>query len=159
MLDYIRALREKVGPERILVPSTACIILNEHEEVLLEQRSDSRHWGLPGGIMDIDETATASARREVAEETGLELQDLWLFGVYSGPQYKGEYPNGDRIAVVQLAFVAERYAGEPRASAESLALAFYPLTKLPEPLVGHHVEFLTDFRDYLNGRRTIPVVK
>ncbi|HVZ41712.1 MAG TPA: NUDIX domain-containing protein [Candidatus Kapabacteria bacterium] len=159
MPEYIQTIRQQVGHQRLLVPSTACIVLNGDEEVLLELRSDNECWGLPGGIMDIGETALESARREIAEETGLRADDLWLFGVYSGENYKGRYANGDEIAVVQLAFVAERFIGEPQAGSESRELGFFRFDALPSPLTPHHQEFLMHFSEYLTGRRTVPVVQ
>lgn len=158
MPEYIRTIREMIGSRRLLVPSTACIVLNDDEEVLLERRADSGLWGLPGGIMDIGETAAECARREVLEETGLVVDDLWLFGVYSGERYMGRYPNGDDIAVVQLSFVAERFSGEPTHGVESSALRFFGLSGLPADVTPHHQEFLQHFREYLNGRRTVPYV-
>lgn len=157
--EYIKAIREKVGSAQLLVPATACLILNEKEEVLLQLRSDTKHWGCAGGIMDIGETVVESVKREVLEETGLTIPDLWLFGVYSGPGYEGVYPNGDQTVVVQLAFVAESYEGDPVCDTESDGLEFFSLDNLPTPIVPHHQEFLDHFRGYLNGQRTIPVVK
>jgi 8-oxo-dGTP pyrophosphatase MutT (NUDIX family) len=159
MHEYIKSIRELVGHRMLLVPATACIVVNEREEVLLQLRSDTRQWGCPGGIMDIGETAVESVQREVREETGLVIRDPWLFGLYSGKRYEGRYPNGDEIAVVQMAFVAESFEGEPEGDHESIALKFYPLDRLPEPLVPHHQEFLTHFSEYLAGMRTIPYVK
>lgn len=158
MPDYIRAIREKVGHQQLLIPSTACIVLNDDEEVLLERRSDTGEWGLPGGMMDINESARSCARREVLEETGLVIDDLWLFGVYSGPGYEGRYPNGDEVAVVQIAFVAEQFTGELAVSEESHEVGFHPLDRLPAPLAPHHIQFLEHFSEYLLGRRTVPVV-
>jgi len=159
MHEYIKAIREKVGHQKLLVPATACIVVNAQEEVLLQLRSDTEQWGCPGGIMDIGETVLESVRREVREETGLVVSDPWLFGIYSGAEYEGCYPNGDEIAVVQSAFVAERFEGEPAHDEESLALDFFPLDQLPDPIVPHHRELLAHFREYLNGKRTIPYVK
>jgi 8-oxo-dGTP pyrophosphatase MutT (NUDIX family) len=158
MHEYIKSIREQIGHQKLLVPATACIVLNEREEVLLQLRSDIHHWGCPGGIMDIGETAVESVQREVLEETGLVISDPWLFGVYSGRKYEGRYPNGDELAVVQLAFVAENFEGELAGDHESDALDFFPLGRLPQPIAPHHLEFLTHFREYLGGRRTIPYV-
>jgi len=159
MSEYIRKIRQVVGHERLLVPATACAVLNDNEEVLLQLRSDSRRWGCPGGIMDIGETVVESVCREVREETGLTIFDPWLFGVYSGPEYLGRYPNGDEIAVVQLAFVAETYEGELDGDEESFDLRFFALNALPESIAPHHAEFLRHFREYLHGRRSAPVVR
>jgi 8-oxo-dGTP pyrophosphatase MutT (NUDIX family) len=159
MHEYIRSIRELVGNRMLLVPATACIVLNEREEVLLQLRSDTRRWGCPGGIMDIGETVVESVVREVMEETGLAISDPWLFGVYSGTHYTGRYPNGDEIAVVQVAFVAEKFEGEPVTDHESEMLDFFPFNRLPDPLVPHHQEFLQHFREYLSAQRTVPYVR
>ena len=158
MPDYIKDLRAKVGTQKLLVPSTACIVTNEREEVLLQLRSDTHRWGCPGGIMDVGETSVESVRREVYEETGLTVLDPWLFGVYSGSSYEVRYPNGDELAVVQLAFVAEEYEGELSATDESLDVRFFPISTLPADLVANHREFLQHYREYLAGRRSAPFV-
>lgn len=159
MSQYIRKIRTLVGTERLLVPSTACAVLNDEEEVLLQFRADTRRWGCPGGIMDIGETGLESVRREVREETGLIIIDPWLFGVYSGNNYLGRYPNGDEIAVVQLAFIAESYGGDLGGDDESLDLQFFPFNALPDSIMPHHREFLQHVREYLNGQRSVPVVQ
>lgn len=42
--------------------------------ILLQRRSDSGNWALPGGVMDIAETLAESAIREVREETGFHVR-------------------------------------------------------------------------------------
>jgi 8-oxo-dGTP diphosphatase len=58
-------------------------ILADGRLVLIKRR-DTGQWGLPGGIIDWGEDITTTARRELAEETGLELVKIHrLVGVYS----------------------------------------------------------------------------
>src|SRR5437667_7128487 len=56
------------------------------EHVLLAHRRDIDWWNLPGGGMEVGETVDEALRREVAEETGLEVEVEQLVGVYSKPQ-------------------------------------------------------------------------
>src|SRR5438128_12614681 len=54
--------------------------------VLLALRRDIDWWNLPGGGMEAGETVDEALRREVREETGLEVELEQLVGVYSKPQ-------------------------------------------------------------------------
>ena len=51
-------------------------------------------YALPGGFVEVGETVEDACRREVKEETNLELYDMRLVGVYSDP---GRDPRGHGI--------------------------------------------------------------
>ena len=61
--------------------SAAGVIVNDRDEVLLLNHvlRPFSGWGVPGGFMDAGEQPEATFRREIREETGLELQDIKLF--------------------------------------------------------------------------------
>ena len=62
-----------------------CLI--EHGDRLLMLRQSHRWgWTLPGGLIDRGETAAQAARREVAEETGLDVEVGLPFGVVVDPR-------------------------------------------------------------------------
>src|SRR6266480_2356931 len=61
-------------------------LIFDGERVLLALRRDIDWWNLPGGGMEVGETVDESLLREVAEETGLEVEIEQLVGVYSKPQ-------------------------------------------------------------------------
>ncbi|HSH01990.1 MAG TPA: NUDIX domain-containing protein, partial [Anaerolineae bacterium] len=58
----------------------------EGGKVLLTQREDFEVWCMPGGHVDGGESVAEAARREVLEETGLEVRLVSLVGVYSIPE-------------------------------------------------------------------------
>jgi len=58
--------------------------------ILLTKRDDYHVWCMPGGHLDPGETFPQAARREVREETGLEVALTSLVGIYSRPRW-GEY--------------------------------------------------------------------
>src|SRR5271166_4286482 len=62
--------------------SVAAVITDDHGRALLIQRRDNRHWEPPGGVLELAETIQDGLRREVAEETGLEIEPIALTGVY-----------------------------------------------------------------------------
>jgi len=61
-------------------------LIFENGRVLLAHRRDINWWNLPGGGMEAGETVDETLRREVYEETGLEVEIEQLVGVYSKPQ-------------------------------------------------------------------------
>lgn len=54
--------------------------------ILLTHRRDIDWWNLPGGGMEKGETVEEALKREVLEETGLEVEIERMVGVYSKPQ-------------------------------------------------------------------------
>jgi ADP-ribose pyrophosphatase YjhB (NUDIX family) len=69
------------GPNR-----TADPLLVHDEHILLIRRGDTGAWAFPGGFVDEGEHAAKTARRELWEETGVEIPDTILPQyVYDGP--------------------------------------------------------------------------
>lgn len=57
-----------------LKAGVAVIILNEENQVLLQKRSDVGLWGIPSGHIEIGETVSEAAIREIKEETNLDIR-------------------------------------------------------------------------------------
>jgi ADP-ribose pyrophosphatase YjhB (NUDIX family) len=106
-------------------------------ELLLMQRADNGHWGLPGGYVDPGESVMAAAAREVLEETGYRVSIGRLIGVYSDPSRQVvEYPDGEVVQAVNLCFEGLALeAGAPTTPEETLATGFFRLEALPTPFV------------------------
>ncbi|HEY1351259.1 MAG TPA: NUDIX hydrolase [Ktedonobacteraceae bacterium] len=60
-------------------------LIFDGERILLAHRRAIDWWNLPGGALDPGETVDEALRREVREETGLEVAVGQLVGVYSKP--------------------------------------------------------------------------
>ncbi|MCU6707349.1 NUDIX domain-containing protein [Paenibacillus sp. J5C_2022] len=66
----------------------AAVILNAEGEVLLVKHNYGKYnWELPGGLSEKNESAEDTAKREVFEETGLEVTVERLSGVYFEPEH------------------------------------------------------------------------
>jgi ADP-ribose pyrophosphatase YjhB (NUDIX family) len=101
------------------------IIVLKGEEVLLIKRGRppaQNQWSLPGGGQELGETAEAAARRELLEETGLEVGKLTLIDVVDSI-------HRDELGFVQyhytiLDFAALYKGGTPRAASDVLDIAW-----------------------------------
>jgi ADP-ribose pyrophosphatase YjhB (NUDIX family) len=73
--------RNEIG---YITPKVGCngVVFNEHGQVLLVQRSDNGRWGLPGGFAEVNMTPQENCRREVFEETGIEVEVETLVDVF-----------------------------------------------------------------------------
>jgi 8-oxo-dGTP pyrophosphatase MutT (NUDIX family) len=148
-MSYIRDIRTLVGHRPLVLTSAKVIILNPEGEILMQQNAVTGSWQIPGGYLEPGENLENTARREVNEETNLDLGDLTLWGVFSGPEFHWFMPNGDEVYNVTVAFVTTDYRGELRADGEEgEALTFAALKSLPEVL-GPSVKHVLDaFAEY-----------
>jgi ADP-ribose pyrophosphatase YjhB (NUDIX family) len=134
---YLQSLRERVGNRLLLVPSVSAIITNTAGEILLAFHTDRQVWGTIGGAIDPFETPEEAVIREVHEETGLTVEVEQLLGVFSGPEFLVEYPNGDRTVYLAVAYRCRVVAGQIRPDGEEITEARYfsesELAGLPMP--------------------------
>ncbi|HKJ72233.1 MAG TPA: NUDIX hydrolase [Gammaproteobacteria bacterium] len=126
------------------------IIHDDRDRVLLIERRNPPHgWALPGGFVDPGEDLTTAVRREAAEETGLELAELFQFATYSAPERD---PRGHTISTV--------YVGRPRgtaaAASDAAHLDWFPLADLP-PTAFDHGAILADYRRFLTTGERPPL--
>ncbi|WP_409298932.1 NUDIX hydrolase [Peribacillus sp. SCS-26] len=144
-MDYITYLRSMVGHERVIMVTAGVFVFDEKDRLLLQKRSDNGQWGLPGGFLELDEDLQTAARREVFEETGLKVNGLELFGIYSGPRFNKTFANGNQVSLVQILFVSRSYTGSVlEQNEESIENKFYSLKNLPDRIFTDHVEFIND---------------
>jgi ADP-ribose pyrophosphatase YjhB (NUDIX family) len=112
----------------------AMLIADEKNRLLLMKRSDSGCWGPPGGAVELGEVVEDAARREVREETGLELGDLSLFGVFSGPELFYVYPNGDQVYNVTIVYLTRYNGGDIRLNEEHTDWRWFGTADIPEAI-------------------------
>lgn len=140
MSEYVRALRDKIGTDYLLVPSVAVALRDGEGRILLVQHVEGR-WQLPGGAVDPGERPHDAAARECLEEAGIVVRVGEVLGVFGGEQYHITYANGDRLGFVPILFAGELLDGEPRpdhdetqavgwfAETETATLELHPATR------------------------------
>ncbi|WP_414051444.1 NUDIX hydrolase [Macrococcus animalis] len=153
-MEYIKAIRKKIGHDCLIVIG-AGVLIEMDDKLLLEQRQDNGQWGIPGGLIEIGEKVSETAKREVFEETGLKLNKLDLFGIYSGEEYFVKYPNNDEIYGINIVFKSHNFNGELQMSCESMQLKFFNKEEIKKLKLNHsHSHFITD---WINGETRIHI--
>lgn len=109
---------------------------------VIERKNAPQGWALPGGFVDIGETVEEAAIREAKEETGLSVELVRQFHVYSNPNRD---KRGHTVSVVFLA----RGFGEPKAASDAKAVQLVHANSLPQDLCFDHRQIL---EDYFNER-------
>lgn len=148
MTDYIKQLRKLVGQMPIVTCSAGVLIVNSQNQLLLLHRTDNDTWGLPGGVLEPGESLEETARREVKEETGLEIGKLKLFNVYSGKELYARYSEGE-IYTVAIIYLTTDFKGEMKADGiETKEVKFYSTENLPENIHPPDQLIIKDFDNF-----------
>ncbi len=91
---------------RKVVKTTVGCILIKNKKILLEKRNvdpERNKWCFPGGHMEQGETAENAVRREIREETDLEIDEMTFF------TYDNEiFPSRNQYSVVLI------FSGTPK---------------------------------------------
>ena len=83
------------------------------------KRTRSEYWSLPGGRIDLDESAQNCCIRETFEETGLITRIIRLISLNTNPLNVIHYPDGNVHRSFVACFEAEVVSGELEISGES----------------------------------------
>ena len=93
--SYVGQLRKLVGNRMLLTPGVRALIRDERGRILFIRRSDNGRWGMPAGGIELRETVLEALRREVNEETGLDVFTATLIAIYSGRRHTFKSAYGD----------------------------------------------------------------
>jgi len=114
------------------------------ELVFILRKNEPHGLALPGGFVDEGEWVADAAVREAKEETGLDVELVELFHVYSNPARDA------RQHTVSTVFVA-RAAGQPHAGDDAAGCVVCAPDALPQALVFDHATIVADYVAYRRG--------
>ena len=115
--------RPVAGVGGVIVDRGRTVLIRRGTEPLLGQ------WSIPGGTIEIGETLEEAVRRELREETGLEVRVLELIELFDRIYLEnGAVPSQDkkkpRYHYVIADYLCEMVGGEARAGSDVTDLAF-----------------------------------
>lgn len=145
-------------------PKPCAGVLLEHQgQVLLLRRAFEPwkgRWDIPGGFCDLDEHPTDTARREVAEELGIEVELAGLLGMWMDTYGEGDNP--DRT--LNIYFVA-RWSGADKPvltldPTEASSAEWFGADSLPIDIgfPNHQPAAVSAWAAVLRGERTLAPV-
>jgi ADP-ribose pyrophosphatase YjhB (NUDIX family) len=113
-------------------PTAGAVCVDERGRILLVRRAIEPYkglWDLPGGFIEEGEHPLDGARRELREETGLEIEPLEFLGIWID-RYGGD---STAAATLNLYWSARVAGGEPMAADDVAELGWFDPDELPPP--------------------------
>jgi len=153
-MDYILQLREYIGHRPILMVGAAILVIDVNNRLLMMKRSDSGCWGIPGGSLEPGEIVESAAKRETFEETNLEVGEMSLFGVFSGPELFYKYPNEDEVYNVIVVYLSRDWCGEINLNDEHTEWRWFSVNEIPEDVSPPIKPVIARFRSQLLNQDT-----
>lgn len=135
-----------------MVVAASAVVTDDKGRILLQRRSDSGLWALPGGGMEMTDSLPGAALREVKEETGLDVEITGLVGTYTDPRHVIAYTDGEVRRQFNVCFRARLVGGTLAVSDESLELRWVEPGALGS-LDMHHTQRLR-LTHFLEDRET-----
>ncbi len=125
------------------VPGVGVLIEHDGRLVLVQRDRPPRagEWALPSGFIEADESVEQAAVRESLEETGLTIELIELFGVYSFP----EGPPRSGLIIFYRARPLD--ISTLRAGDDARAVALYSPDEFPPICFRTHREVMTRWRE------------
>lgn len=114
-----------------IVVAVSVFIQDDQGRLLMIRRADNDLYAIPGGQLELGETLTQAAVREVMEETGIDIEVIGLVGIYSNPNHVLAYDDGEVRQEFSICFRARAVGGALRTSIESTAVHWVELANVP----------------------------
>lgn len=151
--SYTGQLRQKVGHQKLIIPSVRAVLFDEQGQALYIARRGEGSWGMPAGSIELGETIFQCLQREVLEETGLRVLSAEPFAVYTSPDLSITNGFGDAYQLFEFAFRVDKWEGElVQETDETTEARFFPLDTIPEirdPFwKTHHERVIADLKAF-----------
>lgn len=129
------------------IPTVDAIIQNSTSILLVKRSKDpfKNQFALPGGFVNEGETIEEAIKREVYEETSLEVHPIDILGVYSDPKRD---PRGHMMTVVFIVLIIK---GNPSAGDDAKEISWIPIQKINDIEIAFDHKLV--IHDYLRWKK------
>ena len=109
-----------------------------------------------GGGMEPGEEFLDVLKREIKEEINVEPIEPQLFGIYAGKDLYHEYPNGDKVYILNHVFFCEDYKGEIKFNDKEVSeVKWFSIYDLPKNILHVDRKVLEDIKIFIKDKKTI----
>ena len=121
--------------------TTDAVVLYMEEQslkvLLIKRKKDpfAGHYALPGGFLEMDENPETGASRELAEETGLKVKNLYQVGAFGEVNRD---PRGRIISIAHYTYHKNLDSSQLNAADDASEIAAFDVFNLPTLAFDHH---------------------
>jgi len=125
-------------PQHIYIMVDTVVFTYQEEDLqvlLIERKSDpfKGSWALPGGFVEDEESLDTAAQRELEEETGIQVDELFQFYTFGEPDRD---PRGRAVSVAYFTKV-NKESVLPQAATDAASVQWFSINSLPELAFDH----------------------
>ena len=145
--SYVGQIRRLAGKRKLIMTGARGVVRDPQGRILLIRRRDNGRWAMPAGSQELGESILDCLKREVKEETGLDVLSATPIAIYSNLSIVTAYDDPYQLLLVE--FLVDEWSASPvTATDETVAACFFHMDAPPKELADHYDEVLEDLRSY-----------
>ncbi|MCD4754025.1 MAG: NUDIX domain-containing protein [Anaerolineaceae bacterium] len=146
--SYLGQLRKDVGKRKLIAISARAIVRDQQGNILFVRRSDNGDWVMPAGSIELGESILECVKREVKEETGLNVISAIPMAIYSDPRFSFITSYGDPYQMFTVVFLVDQWSGILLSETdETVDANFFDQENLPS-IPDLYSETLSDLKEF-----------
>lgn len=145
--SYLSQVRKLIDKQKLIITAARAVIRDHKGCILFIRRRDNGLWAMPAGRQELGESILDCLKREVKEESGLNVILATPMAIYS--QISIVTASGDPYQIFLVQFLVDEWSGElVTETDETVDARFLDLDELPENIPDSYREVLKDLLEY-----------
>lgn len=145
--SYLSQVQKLIDKQKLIITAARAVIRDQRGCILFIRRRDNGLWAMPAGRQELGESILDCLKREVKEESGLDVILATPMAIYS--QVSIVTASGDPYQIFLVQFLVDEWSGElVTETDETVDARFLDLDELPENIPDSYHEVLKDLHEY-----------